>query len=189
MNSILNKTFIFSVGVAVGSVVTWKILEAKYEQLIQEEIKAFKAEYSNAKKNDEIEDDDAEIDLEENTDRIEYASILENEGYTGEFMKKGDAVGMERPYTIEPDECGNLPNYEVIELTYYADGILADDMDNIIDDVDFIVGDDFADYFGEYEDDAVFIRNDARKCDYEICRDVRRYYDVAGDNPHLTDYE
>ena len=189
MNSILNKTFIFSAGVAIGSVVTWKILESKYEQLIQEEIKAFKEEYSKAKKNDENDGEESdEVDLEEDFERKEYASIIENEGYNDISIEKGDAVRVERPYTIEPEEFGNLYNYESISLTYYSDNILADDMDNIVDDVDLIVGDDFADYFGEYEDDAVFIRNDVRKCDYEICRDARRYHDVVGDNPHLTDY-
>lgn len=195
MNSTLNKIFIFSAGVAIGSVVTWKALESKYEQFIQEEIKAFKEEYSGVKKNIEIGDNtrfDVDLDDDEpkNTiryDREEYSSIIENEGY--DTIKKGDAAGVERPYTIEPDEYDTLSNYEAISLTYYADEVLADDMDNIVDDIDEIVGDDFADYFGEYEDDTVFIRNDMRKCDYEICRDPRKYSDVVGNNPHLTDDE
>ena len=34
--------------------------------------------------------------------------------------------------------------------------------------------------FGEYEDDAVFVRNDAHKTDYEILYDPRNYSDVMG---------
>lgn len=194
MNSTLNKIFIFSAGAAIGSVITWKMLESKYEQFVQDEIKAFKEEYAGVKKNVDIGDTDRfDVGLNDEPekpikrDRKEYSSIIENEGYN--TIEKGDAVGLERPYTIEPDEYDTLSDYEAISLTYYADEVLADDMDNIVDDIDEIVGDDFADYFGEYEDDTVFIRNDMRKCDYEICRDPRKYSDVVGIDPHLTDDE
>lgn len=36
-------------------------------------------------------------------------------------------------------------------------------------------------HFGEYEEDAVFVRNDAKKCDYEILKDLRRFCDVLED--------
>ena len=34
---------------------------------------------------------------------------------------------------------------------------------------------DALDHFGEYEEDAVFARNDAKRCDYEILKDERTY--------------
>ena len=49
-----------------------------------------------------------------------------------------------------------------------------DDTD-IVDDPEKIVGFESLGHFGEYDDDAVYVRNDRLKCDYEILRDPRRY--------------
>ena len=46
------------------------------------------------------------------------------------------------------------------------------------EDVDGTVGDDYADHFGEYEDDSVFVRNDLTRCEYEILADTRKYTDA-----------
>ena len=87
---------------------------------------------------------------------------------------------MEKPYVIKPEEFGEILEYESISLTYYADGVLADEYDEVIDDVDEIVGEESLTTFGQYEDSAVFVRNDARKTDYEILLDLRNYSDVVG---------
>ena len=65
-------------------------------------------------------------------------------------------------------------------MNYYADGVLADDMDDEIeaDDIDMLVGRDSLNHFGEYEMDSVFVRNDALKTDYEILLDLRNYSEV-----------
>ena len=83
------------------------------------------------------------------------------------------------PYVISPDEFGNEFDYEEVSLTYYADGVLTDDQDNIIEDVEGLVGLDSLNHFGEYEDDSVFVRNDALQTDYEILADLRNYSDVC----------
>ena len=49
-----------------------------------------------------------------------------------------------------------------------------------IEDVDDVVGEDSLNHFGEFEEDSVYVRNDERKCDYEILLDHRRYADVVG---------
>ena len=79
------------------------------------------------------------------------------------------------PYVITPDEFGEKDNYEQISLTYYIDGILADDFDEPIDDIDDVIGLTAVNHFGEYEPDSVFVRNDERKCDYEVLLDQREY--------------
>ena len=40
------------------------------------------------------------------------------------------------------------------------------------------VGNEALTTFGEYEDDAVHVRNDAKKCDYEVLLDNRKYEEV-----------
>ena len=73
-----------------------------------------------------------------------------------------------------------VDGYEMISLTHYSDGVLADDDDEKMadDEVDEVVGADYAEHFGEYEDDSVFIRNDKLKCDYEILLDQRKYSEL-----------
>ena len=56
-----------------------------------------------------------------------------------------------------------------------------------VEDIENVVGLDFADHIGEYEDDAVHIRNERLRCDYEILRDLRKYSDVLEDKPYLRE--
>ena len=77
---------------------------------------------------------------------------------------------------ISPDEFGEFEDYRTINLSYYADEVLADEDDNIIEDIEGTVGEESLSHFGEYDDDAVHVRNDRIKCDYEILLDERFYY-------------
>ena len=47
MNDTLNKVFIFAAGAIIGSVVTWKIVKTKYEQIANEEIESVKERFRN----------------------------------------------------------------------------------------------------------------------------------------------
>ena len=84
-------------------------------------------------------------------------------------------------YVISPDEFGELEDYTKVSLTYFADGVLADECGEIVDDVEEIIGDGL-DHFGEYEDDSVFVRSDAKRCDYEILKDLRDFSDFKKKN-------
>ena len=88
---------------------------------------------------------------------------------------------------VSPDEFGEIDEYEKISLTYYIDGSLADDNDELIEDVDGTIGFESLNHFGEYEDDSVFVRNDRLKCDYEILLDQRNYSDVVNIYPHQVE--
>ncbi len=192
----MNKTInfmMFVLGVAVGSVVTWRYVEKKYEQIAQKEIDSVKEVFSKREaeftKNTEVrvKADNAK----EKPNVIEYAAWLRKQGYTNysdmvdekpEEVKE-EPMSVDKPYVIAPEEFGELDDYEIISLTYYADQILADDNDVIVDDVENVVGFDSLNSFGEYEDDSVFVRNDRLKCYYEILLDQRKYSDVIR-KPH-----
>lgn len=92
--------------------------------------------------------------------------------------------GKEAPYVISPDEFGEFDDYEKISLMFYSDQILADDCDEIVEDVDRTIGFESLNHFGEYEDDAVYVRNDRLRCDYEILLDERTYIDILKTKPH-----
>ena len=91
-------------------------------------------------------------------------------------VREGDK---DEPYVIAPEEFGELDGYGTISLTFYADEILADENDNLVECVDSVVGLDSLTTFGDYEDDSVFVRNDKLRCDYEILRDHRRWEDIV----------
>lgn len=203
MNSTLKGVLIFVLGAAAGSLATWKLIEKKYKDIAQEEIDSVKDTFSKMKKNeypDKLEDypdfeefddsDDVEeepkpeqkIDRNNKPDIVEYAKILSEASYTNyaerqdKKEKKGvEPVEDERPYVISPDEFGEKDGYENVTLTYYADGVLTDYFDNVINNVDEVVGFDSLDHFGEYEDDVVFVRNEKMETDYEILRDLRDF--------------
>jgi hypothetical protein len=166
---------IFTIGAAIGSVVTWKLVKTKYEKIAQEEIESVREALST---------DEEKIDIpEEPDDDAEYDSIIRNEQYAEyvkEEFKKDEEVedDMDKPYVISPEDFGDC-DYPTISLDYYeGDDTLTDERGNIIANVDELVGYDFADHFGEYEDDSVFVRNDKLGVDYEILRDYRSYSEV-----------
>ena len=62
----------------------------------------------------------------------------------------------EEPIVIlHPTQFGEQFGYDAISLTYFeGDKVLVDENEEIIDNAEDIVGKDFADHFGEYEDDS-----------------------------------
>jgi hypothetical protein len=166
---------VFALGAAAGSCVTWKILKDKYEQIAQEEIDSVKALFKNDNKPEQKEDDPGEQHVEKEV-YTQYA----NNYLKHSAVKEEEKLPVDRPYVISPDEFGEFEDYETISLTYYSDGVIADDEDNVIEEVDDMIGYDSLNHFGEYEDDCVFVRNDRVKCDYEILKDLRDFSDVVG---------
>lgn len=142
----------------------------------------FDDSYDSDDSDDEEPKSEQKIDRNNKPDIVEYAKILSETGYTNyaerqdKKEKKGvEPVEDERPYVISPDEFGEKDGYENVTLTYYADGVLTDYFDNVISNVDEVVGFDSLDHFGEYEDDVVFVRNEKMETDYEILRDLRDF--------------
>lgn len=200
MNNTLSKVLIFAAGAAVGSAVSWKLLKDKYEQIANEEIECMK-EFYLTQVTKECSKEDIPETVEEfetvkpmnireyaerlaaqNEGKVQYSKILEATGYSGE--EKTEVVELKEPYVIEPEEFGDLEGYDEISLIYFNDEVLTDDNYDLVDDADAKVGADFATHFGEYEDDSVFIRNEARRTDYEILADSRNYYGDVVKNPH-----
>ena len=170
-----------AIGAAVGSIVTWQLLKAKYEQLAQEEIAEMREFYINKSKKFEPKKFEPRT-FESSEPMTSVESIIKEEGYSySDEQEKGGEKAVyndDKPYVIPPEEFGSKDEYETISLTYYSDGVLTDDMDDPISDVDDVVGIESLEHFGEYEDDSVFVRNDILRCDYEILLDNRRYADV-----------
>ena len=93
-----------------------------------------------------------------------------------------DKSKYDKPYVIRPEEFDELVGYKAITLKYFVDGTLIyDDNDEPVDDVEDVIGIDALDCFGE--DDAVYVRDDERKIDYEVLLDMRTYADYINSSP------
>lgn len=196
----LGTIFTFLAGIAIGGAAVWYYTKDKYAQLAEEEINSVKEAYARREKQQESEkaidispDEDSGqthvvVDkVQDKGDIKEFARRVQGEeGYTNysktvvppkekpqEEPAQSENSG-EAPYVISPDEFDELDGYTPISLTYFADGVLSDEHGVIVDDVEEIVG-DALNHFGEYEEDSVFVRNDAKRCDYEILRDEHTY--------------
>lgn len=186
----------FAAGAAIGSIVAWKVLDAKYEKRVQEEIKSVKEIFSKktVASVEETVEEDIEEDVEEEQedtinkyekpDIFEYASIIEEQGYTNYSTNKTEkptvepvATDYNKPFIISPEEFGEYDDYLIESLTYFSDGILAYDSGEIIEDIDDFVGLDSLKELDEYND-AVYVRNDNTFTDYEILLSERKYSDL-----------
>lgn len=187
MNSTLSKVLIFAAGAILGSAVTWKIVKTKYEKIANEEIESVKEVFGRGHRAEtKPVDDTIDIPQEEeyrptNEDLAKLKETIATNGYKdyttkNKNVKEEDDMG--EPYVISPDEFDEHDDYDVVSLTYYADKVLTDEQDYVIDDIEGTVGKDSLTHFGQYEDDSVFVRNDAQKTDYEILLDTRNYSDL-----------
>lgn len=209
MMSTLNKVIIFATGAVIGSLVAWKFTKTKYEKIMIEEEQSLR-EYYNKKvkiiedtatdlhdsyqhREDELrknleEKNNKEQETVQDTNDVDnkvffdrYTEILK--GYTSSPEEQHlDNVTNDKPYVVSPDEFGEADGYDIITLNYYADGVVADDWNDPIEDIGATIGEDFASHYGEYEEDVVYVRNDRLKVEYEILRSNLRYEDMAKDD-------
>lgn len=191
MKGTLSSILIFAAGAAVGSVVTWKLIEARYKKIVEEECESMDEYYRNKYGVEEAEPTEEDHDADGQIDIREYAKKLADQKYVNysniEKEEREEVDNVERPYVIPPEEYGELEGYETVTLYFHADGVLTDDQNEVVEDVDDVVGADFSEHFGEYEDDSVFVRNDAKSVDYEILYDPSTYQSGVNKNPHLAE--
>ena len=181
------------VGVGIGVAGTYSYFKDKYEKLAEEDFNSRRV-FEKKKKEESVEpivEKTADSRTVDKPSIAECAAILQREGYVNysdmQNKKQKQEIAVDRPYVIQPSDFGEFDDYEKISLTYTADGVLLDDMNEIVDDIEETVGEDSLEHFGEYEDDSVYVRNDAKKCDYEILLDQRNYQEIFETHPHRTE--
>lgn len=189
----LNNVIAFAMGACIGALVTWKIVDKKYKQIAQDEIEAMSEYYRKKKESAVAEDEEAYIESEsERCEELREGVLIggaidipvpqEYKDLASQYSETEVNPMDDRPYVIPPEAYGELDGYECVSLNYYTDGVVADDFDEIVSDVDDIIGEDSLTHFGEYEDDAVFVRNDRLRCDYEILRDTRKFSELTDES-------
>lgn len=185
---------------------TWRLLKEKYIRQTQEEINEVREHYRKKKESEEVTvDSNGATDPNEKPDLIAYAAKLTKKGYidytdpksivkaTGDTIdavvqkdneESSDPVilndpSYQPPYIISPEDFAIDDEYTIVNLNYYIDGVLTDEDDHIVENVDDVVGLENLNHMGEYEDDALHIRNENYKCEYEILLSRRLYHDTT----------
>ena len=197
----------FVAGATVGALAAWFVTKKKYEKIAQEEIQSVTDAFSermdkfarNSMQDPNVRPTPEELEKEATKpgDRnvIDYASILAKQEYTDytKFSKDEEETADESepedisestadgPVIICPDDYGEIPNYEQLSWIYFADHVLTDDDYSIITDYEKWIGAGALQYFGEYEDDAIHVRNDKLKCYIEVVIDSRLYASVVAE--------
>lgn len=174
----------FALGVLVGSLFTYFSVKEKFADISQKEIDEVKAFYKEKEVNstpEEKKENKRENELKK--ERREYEEFVKKTGYTNYSDISSESNDIK---VIKPDEYGEDPDFDTVSLVHYADGVLADDNGEIIPIDEYIdmVG-NYAEHFGEYEEDSVYIRNLKRKTDYEILADLKTYEER---NREASDY-
>lgn len=186
----LSKFVVFTFGAAVGSVVTWKLVEAKYRQIADEEIESVREVYAKVY-GDSAEESEEEDEEDEEDQRI-FDDLVKDLGYSSDEDKKKeteketkkesegeeDEDDMVRPYVIEEEDFDDI-GYETESLYYYDDGVLIYSItEEVINNIDELVGEDSIKQLLESGEDYIYVRNDELGTDFEILRDRRNFSEV-----------
>lgn len=188
MNSKMTTLLGFLTGIILGGAAAWYYSKEKYAFIAEQEIASVKDAYAKREQQEKATEPAPPTMLPpgKSVDKpslVEYAKRVQGEGYTEYSTTVAGKPPVEEtpkmtpgeiPYVISPDEFGEIEGYTQVSLTYFADGVLSDEYGAVVDDVEEIVGDALK-HFGEYEEDSVFARNDAKRCDYEILQDLRTF--------------
>lgn len=172
---------IFAAGALVGAAVAAKAVREKYQQEAEEEIAEMREYYrEKEQKRREAEENEAVVEEKEETES-EYKEIVKEKGYTN-YTQYNDTKPEEKiddvedewePCIIDVEEFGEDPSYDTATLTYFKDGVLADEVDEVMDPK--IVGEENLKIFDEFGARAIYVRNEEHMIDFEIIRDEYPY--------------
>ena len=183
---------IFAAGLAVGAVAGAVIVKNKVLADAKAEVEEVRKYYRESRgvveeveeveekeevkevEKKEYELKDIQVKDEPKTGLTNYSQI------TKMYMSKDEFQSpmYDDPFVIDPSEFGENPEYDTETLTYFADGVLVDDVDDVIEEPDIVVGLENLKVFEEFGATTVYVRNDIYKTDYEIIRDDWNYSDL-----------
>lgn len=182
----------FICGAVIGSAVSYHISKDKFEKKLNDELKVLR-KHSGDKLIEYVETngintiDDPENRMVASTIHNSYISDSEKVDYTAfskiehtseipeEITPIDCFFGDGAPFLVGPDDIDSEPDYDQITWTYYIDGVLTDEDDEIVTNIEDTVGIGYNQHFTIKDEDGVIdykdsiiIRNPRLKIDYEI---------------------
>lgn len=192
----------FALGAATGALSTWFIIRERYAEKMREERAALRESMRKTPKNI-VKTETTEDENEQSAPAIKYGDYVnqakryapgeynivpgseDEEGESEPTVEKIDPVEDYRdPYVVSMDEFATMDGHDAVTLTYFRDGVLADENYDRITDVEATVG-DALERLEQYGEDCVYVRNERLRVDYEILRDMRSYHEILEQKPYL----
>ena len=176
--------FIFAAGVVAGAVAGAYLVKDKVMADAKQEIEEVREYYKEKMSKQEVKEEETVVEEKQEEVKVEeYQEITKQ--YTN-YNKPIEPIGNyampeDEPYAIEADEFGDKEEegWDTMTLTYFADGVLVDDVDEVIEQPDVVVGLDNLKVFEEFpQATAVYVRNETWRTDFEILRDDWKWSDL-----------
>lgn len=194
----IKEILLVAAGGAVGALVSWRILDRKYQNRLDVEIEAAKEHYKSKYEvflgeSVNLPDEFAVVENEEGVvqdiittsknddDVMEWAKKLGTEtftDYTKSTDSSNDAKGVSKMKGIrmvsseEYDSC----TYDDAEsFTKYSDGVITDELDVPVDDLETLFGEDIVEEIANSDEDALYIIDEDNERVYEILKDSRPF--------------
>lgn len=170
MNKTIREAMIFAAGFGCGAFFMHSLFRKKYEEQAEKEISDVREHYRQK---------------EEDMDKVieEKATQKSIEQLTGPYRTESDPEDLaehEEIEIIQPDEVGDT-DYEVSNMTYYADGKLVyDGEDEPVDEEDIpkVLGTEALKRIGEFAPSMVCVRNNNYLKDYEVLQVRQNWCDL-----------
>ena len=187
----MNNGVAIGIGVGIGLilgaggsfVVCNTVMRKRYDQQLEIELEASKEVYrrlvKKLKEDNKKEVKEVETKVKSSINLNKPAMDIQRTNYMSLAKEYGNIEKTEpesvRIEAIAPEDYGlcEEDGFSSEELYYYADGILANEYDEIIEDPTY--AGDFKDHFEEYEDDSVYMRNYTDKIDIHILKSAKTY--------------
>lgn len=188
----------FVAGLAIGAGVSWVYHKNRYEEMVKDEIDELRAHAKEKKTKSSYKYEGEKMTKEEYDRKLEEEKKMaydEDMGRVHSLVRENRYTSCEDenlnketefPFVVSPEEFATVPLFDTDTFYYHADDIISNDNQEMldIDEIQRLFGMtalEIKERFGVYEDDAVYIRNMALKCDYEILRDEGDYTRRNGD--------
>jgi hypothetical protein len=188
----------FAVGAGVSFLVTRKLLDVKYAEFAQEEIESVKSQFARrqSKNNSEPKGEEGgHLTVHsslEGTRTNEYNSVKQNYNRIGQQeedevdmdeAEEDESINCDHPYVIDDESfCNEFLKHDKLSITYYVeDNVLVDDNEEIVDDVDGLVGYENLSIMstGMVNPNIIHIRNERIATDFEIAVNPNSYQEIV----------
>lgn len=191
----LSRVIAFVAGAAVGYFAASYLLKDKYEKRFQQEVSSTIEAFKSNKKDDEVTHKDEKLkavsdevvvaDIKEyakNIGKHDYSEVKDDEPSE---ENKDDGIDHTKPYMITEEEVDAYMNYSITQWNYYADGVLTDENNEVVEDVSTTIGKEVFEYLKRTSESAIYVRNDLLELDYEILKNEMTYAELLEKKPYL----
>ena len=180
----------FAAGLMVGAVAGIYLAKDKIMTDAKAEIEEVREYYKNKK--DKHEGNETVENASDEEVNEKYESMV-NEYESHEEIEQphvSKSLDYQAPYIIDPEEFGANEEYDTMTLTYFADKVLTDDVDEVIEEPDPVVGLDNLQIFEEHPDaTSIYVRNEVWCTDFEILRDDWDWASIQGNEPEKKPHQ